>query len=151
MSKEHFIKCRLSAEDAREIDRICAAVGVSRSEYLRSVALIGPRRDTEKSGDSENIAPRLDEIESALDKSAAAFDALLSRLGEIMRIPSFREYRTRRLIDEPHPRQGEKTGDYLIRIAGDYCGLYGQWPDPKDNARFGSLPEGVYFPKDRPQ
>ena len=42
MIKTEYLKFRATQEEAREIDRICKLLGLSRSEYLRAVAFGAP-------------------------------------------------------------------------------------------------------------
>ena len=42
MIKTEYLKFRATREEAKEIDRICKLLGLSRSEYLRAVAFGAP-------------------------------------------------------------------------------------------------------------
>lgn len=141
-----MISFKLPVEAVRDIDRTAEVMHLTRSDYLRAVIMGGTQKQTEA---PEISAERLSKIEAQQQEISAAFTALLDRLGELVRTPSFREYKSRRLAEEPVLKKGESTRDYLIRIAEDYFRLYGVWPDCGDLQHFGTVPDGG-FPKDRP-
>lgn len=142
-----MVSFKLPVEAVRDIDRIAALMHLNRSDYLRAIVMGSgnQKQPTEPVVDNEKLA----KIENQQQEISAAFTTLLDRLSEFLRVPSFREYKSRRLAEEPVLKQGENQRDYLIRIAEDYYNIYNIWPDSTDKQHFGSTPEGG-FPKDRP-
>lgn len=93
------------------------------------------------------IEARIGEVEESLSASARAFDTLLSQLVEFLRIPSFREYRARAVVDGIEKRQNEDDMQHLMRIASRYFVLYQRWPNPRDSVSFGPVAQGVDLTK----
>lgn len=165
--KTEYLKFRASPDEVKEIDRICATLRLSRTEYLRAVAFGAPapmsphRVDTETplAPDLGPLAERLAILESqqreanmALAHSAESFNALLANLNEFLRIPSFREYRARDLAIGSTQKKDEPEFDYLLRLAHNYWGQYQVWPDPGEKATFGPAAKAdlTTFPNIKP-
>lgn len=140
-----MVSFKLPADAVREIDSTAAIMHLNRSDYLRAVVMNGVNPKPQES--FVNNA-ELADIKFQQAEITAGFNALLDRLSEFLRVPTFREYRGRRLAEDPIIH-GENPRDFLIRIAQDYYRLYNQWPDQTDKQRFGSVPDNG-FPKTRP-
>lgn len=164
MIKTEYLKFRATQEEAREIDRICKLLGLSRSEYLRAVAFGAPAPRATPSPAAETAhAPDFDllqadiallksqqeEMNAALAQSAESFNALLQSLGEFLRVPSFREYRARDAVEGTIQKPGETELNFLIRLANRYYLLYKVWPDPTNINIFGKINDDTKanFPK----
>ena len=166
MSKNRKIDLRVTAEELADIERICKGLHLSKSDYLRAVALGGtvakpapaaaPAAATTGGIDEkrlDEIDARLAEIDESLSASARAFDALLQKLGEAIRAPSFAEYRMRAGVDGIKKRETEDINAYMLRLAESYFLAFDLWPDPADLRTFGSHSPGFdasKFPKSPP-
>lgn len=163
MIKTEYLKFRATRDEAKEIERIAKTLGLSRSDYLRAVAFGAPAprgspQTPAETAPTPDLAPLQADIEilktqqketaQALTQSAESFTALLGQLNQLLRVPSFREYRARALAEEPAPRPGENEMTYLLRLAHEYHMQYQIWPNPTDTQRNGKFPEG--FPRAKP-
>ena len=179
MNKDRKIDVRLTADEYAEIERVCRGLKLSKSDYLRAVAFGGAVAKPAQSPapapaagiDSERLEgietvidgmrstldeqqQRIAEIEQSLTASARAFDTLLQKLGEFIRVPSFREYRARLAVEQVEKRENEDELAFLVRIAQRYFIAHNAWPDPADSRAFGPVPGGVdisKFPKSPPR
>lgn len=157
MSRNCKIDARFTADEAREIERYAKALGKTKSEYLRLCALHSYAQKTSAPVAAPEIESRIDalagqvadlqsaviDLRRASAESAAAFDSLLAHLRELLRVPSFREYRARAAAEGDRQRPGESSIDTLLRLARDYHRQYGVWPDIRDTMKFGTLPNDV--------
>ena len=171
MIKTEYLKFRATQEEAREIDRICKLLGLSRSEYLRAVAF-GAKAPTATPTAPAETAPAPDfsflqadidlikqqqeelkqqqkETAAALAQSAESFNALLEYLNQYIRVPSFREYRTRDIVEGTIQKPGEAELAFLTRLATRYYLIYKAWPNPAESMAFGPAAEETKanFPK----
>lgn len=161
MTKTRKIDVRLSADDMLEIERQARALGMPKSRLARLLITGGGVPKPQQSTPAAPATPaatfddsrlsamedRLGEIEESLSASARAFDNLLSQLTEFLRIPSFREYRARAVVEGIEKRQTEDDMQHLMRIASRYFVLYQRWPNPRDSAAFGPLAQGIDLSK----
>lgn len=161
MSKKHVITFRLDGDEMAEIERICKTLRLSKTDYLRAVALggqapIGLPVATPAPPMDESRLVALEagqrDIQMALNDSASAFTLLLTNLNEFLRIPTFREYRARDLAGNSIKRDGEAEEVYLLRLAHRYFIQYQVWPDPEDKTKFGPAPGAdlAKFPRIKP-
>lgn len=164
MIKTEYLKFRATREEAREIDRMCKLLGLSRSEYLRAVAFGAPAPGATPSPAAETahapdfsflqadialLKSQQEEVNATLAQSAESFNALLQSLGEFLRVPSFREYRARDAVEGTIQKTGESELNFLIRLANRYYLIYKVWPDPTNINIFGKINEDTKanFPK----
>lgn len=161
MSKTTFLKIRIDPADMLEIERQARTLNMPKSRLARILltggAVSKPQQPapaattttTTKADDSRlaSIEDRLAEVEESLSASARAFDTLLSNLNELLRVPSFREYRARAVVDGIEKRQTEDDMQHLMRIASRYFVLYQRWPNPRDSVSFGPVAQGVDLSK----
>ena len=164
MIKTEYLKFRATREEAKEIDRICKLLGLSRSEYLRAVAFgapapgVTPTQPAETApapdfsflqADIAALKTQQEEMNAAQAQAAESFNALLQSLGEFLRVPSFREYRARDAVEGTIQKPGEAELNFLIRLANRYYLLYKVWPDPANINIFGKINEETKtnFPK----
>ncbi len=162
MSKTHKIDVRLEADELLELERQAKILNMPKSRLAR-ILLTGaavskpqpqqppaaaPAFDDSRLADIER---RLGEVEESLSASARAFDMLLQQLGEFLRVPSFREYRARLVVEGVEKRQNEDDAQFLVRAASRYFVLFQAWPDPTDSRRFGPVPQGVDLAKFPPR
>ena len=161
MIKTEYLKFRATQEEAREIDRICKLLGLSRSEYLRAVAFGAPA-PTSTPAQAAETAPAPDfsflqadidlikqqqeelkqqqkETAAALAQSAESFNTLLDYLNQYIRVPSFREYRARDAVEGTIQKPGETELAFLLRLANRYYILYKTWPNAADINTFGKI------------
>lgn len=163
MAKDAFLKVRLDPDDMLQIERQARLLNMPKSQFARLMLTGGgiakpQHADAEqpKQIDDSRLAALeagMEEMRSALTQSAAAFDSLLSRLNEIMRVPTFREYRGRLAAEGIEKRQNESDEQFLIRSANRYFVSFSVWPDPVDSRAFGPVAPGVdlaKFPKSPP-
>lgn len=159
--KTEYLKFRASPDEVKEIDRICATLRLSRTEYLRAVAFGGPKpispppaAPAAAMDDSRlaSLEAGQRDIQIALNDSASAFAALMTNLNEFLRVPSFREYRARDVAGDSIKRDGEAEDAYLLRLAHRYFIQYQVWPNAEDKATFGPAPGAdlAKFPKIKP-
>ena len=164
MIKTEYLKFRATREEAKEIDRICKTLGLSRSDYLRAVAFGAPAPRATPSPAAETAhAPDFDllqadiaalktqqeEMNAAQAQAAESFNALVQNLNEFLRVPSFREYRARDAVEGTIQKPGETELNFLIRLANRYYLIYKVWPDPTNINIFGKINEETKanFPK----
>ena len=164
MPKDTFLKVRLDPADMLQIERQAKVLNMPKSRLARLLLTGGsiakPQEvDRPTTGrqidDSRLVALEagIEEIRSALSLSAASFDALLGQLNQILRTPTFTEYRARLHAEGVEKRQTETDEQFLLRAAQRYFIAHGIWPDPADSRRFGRLPAGydpAKFPKSPP-
>ena len=161
MIKTEYLKFRATQEEAREIDRICKLLGLSRSEYLRAVAFGAPApgatptpaAETAPAPDfsflqadidllkqqQEELKQQQKETAAAIAQSAESFNALLDYLNQYIRVPSFREYRARDAVEGTIQKPGETELAFLLRLANRYYILYKTWPNAADINTFGKI------------
>lgn len=141
MAKTYKIDIRLDADEMREIERQARALGVPKSQLARAV-LTGAAAPKQPAAAATDTDARLTKIEDAMAASAAAFEQLLSQLAEVVRVPTFREYRARAGAENIAKRTDEDDLRFFVRLAFLYHGLYQRWPDPADPRGFGPVPAG---------
>ena len=164
MIKTEYLKFRATQEEAREIDRICKLLGLSRSEYLRAVAFGAPAPGATPTPTAETApAPDLallqadiaalktqqEEMNAAQAQAAESFNTLLDYLNQYIRVPSFREYRARDAVEGTIQKPGETELAFLLRLANRYYILYKTWPNAADINTFGKITDDTKanFPK----
>lgn len=164
MNRKTVITFRLKAEEARELERICKTLGLSKTDYLRAVAFGAPAPNSTPTQPAEAApAPDFDllqaeiieikqqqkETADALAQSAESFNALLDYLNQYIRVPSFREYRTRDIVEGTIQKAGENELSFLTRLATRYYLIYKAWPNPSESTAFGPAAEETKanFPK----
>lgn len=164
MNRKTVITFRLKAEEARELERICQTLGLSKTDYLRAVAFGAPAPGATPSQPAETApAPDLSllqadidlikqqqkETANALAQSAESFNQLLDYLNQYIRVPSFREYRARDAVEGTIQKPGETELAFLLRLANRYYILYKTWPNAADINTFGKITDDTKanFPK----
>ena len=164
MIKTEYLKFRATREEAKEIDRICKLLGLSRSEYLRAVAFgapapgVTPTQPAETApapdfsflqADIDLLKQQQQETAAALAQSAESFNTLLDYLNQYIRVPSFREYRARDAVEGTIQKPGETELAFLLRLANRYYILYKTWPNAADINTFGKITDETRanFPK----
>ena len=164
MIKTEYLKFRATREEAREIDRICKTLGLSRSDYLRAVAFGAPAPGATPSpvaetapapdfsflqADIDLIKQQQEEMNAAQAQAAESFNALVQNLNEFLRVPSFREYRARDAVEGTIQKPGETELNFLIRLANRYYLIYKVWPDATNINIFGKINDETKanFPK----
>ena len=164
MNRKTVITFRLKTDEARELERICQTLGLSKTEYLRAVAFGAPA-PTSTPNPAAETAPAPDfsflqadiaalkaqqeEMNAALAQSAESFNTLLDYLNQYIRVPSFREYRTRDIVEGTIQKPGEAELSFLTRLATRYYLIYKAWPNPSESTAFGPAAEETKanFPK----
>lgn len=145
MANTYKISVRLTRDEIRRLDRQAAGLGISRSDLVRAMLSGGAMTGTDDATDT---------IKAMRGEINAAFDELLKKLTEIIRVPSFTEWRARKSAELDRRRENESNLDYLLRLATAYYTAYGVWPDPDDRDRFGPIPPDVdkaKFPRHPPK
>lgn len=162
--KKYNISLKVDSAEFKELERICRALNLSKSEYLRAVAFGAPTPVATPSpvaetapapdlgflqADIDLIKSQQEEVNAAMAQSATAFETLLDYLNQYIRVPSFREYRTRDIVEGSIKKDGESELMFLIRLANRYYLIYKVWPNPAEAAAFGPIPDDVKanFPK----
>ncbi len=164
MNRKTVITFRLKAEEARELERICQTLGLSKTDYLRAVAFGAPAPGATPTQPAE-AAPAPDfsflqtdidllkqqqeEMNAAQAQAAESFNTLLDYLNQYIRVPSFREYRTRDIVEGTIQKPGEAELAFLTRLATRYYLIYKAWPNPAESMAFGPAAEETKanFPK----
>ena len=164
MNRKTVITFRLKAEEARELERICQTLGLSKTDYLRAVAFGAPApistpaqaAETAPAPDFDLLQAEIIEIKqqqqetaAALAQSAESFNTLLDYLNQYIRVPSFREYRARDAVEGSIQKPGETELAFLLRLANRYYILYKTWPNAADINTFGKITDDTKanFPK----
>ena len=164
MNRKTVITFRLKTDEARELERICQTLGLSKTEYLRAVAFGAPA-PTSTPNPAAETAPAPDfsflqadiaalktqqeEMNAAQAQAAESFNALVQNLNEFLRVPSFREYRARDAVEGTIQKAGETELNFLIRLANRYYLIYKVWPDATNINIFGKINDETKanFPK----
>ena len=164
MNRKTVITFRLKTDEARELERICQTLGLSKTEYLRAVAFGAPA-PTSTPNPAAETAPAPDfsflqadiaalktqqeEMNAAQAQAAESFNALVQNLNEFLRVPSFREYRARDAVEGTIQKPGETELNFLIRLANRYYLIYKVWPDATNINIFGKINDETKanFPK----
>lgn len=165
MPKTTFLKVRLEADEMLQIEKQARAVNLPKSRLARLLLTGGATPQPQQSAPAQPPATfddsRLAALEAdvagmrdALHQSAGAFDSLLSQLNQILRVPTFTEYRARLHAEGIEKRENETDEQFLLRCAQRYFLVHGAWPDPANSRAFGRLPAGfdpAKFPKSPPR
>ena len=164
MIKTRLLGFKATDDEHKEIERICKTLGLSRSDYLRAVAFGAPA-PTSTPAQAAETAPAPDfsflqadiaalktqqeEMNAALAQFAESFNTLLDYLNQYIRVPSFREYRTRDIVEGTIQKAGENELSFLTRLATRYYLIYKAWPNPSESTAFGPAAEDTKanFPK----
>ena len=164
MIKTEYLKFRATRDEAREIERIAKTLGLSRSDYLRAVAFGAPAPGatptqpaaaapapdlTLLQADIDLLKQQQEEMNAAQAQAAESFNTLLDYLNQYIRVPSFREYRTRDIVEGTIQKAGENELSFLTRLATRYYLIYKAWPNPSESTAFGPAAEETKanFPK----
>ena len=164
MNRKTVITFRLKAEEARELERICQTLGLSKTDYLRAVAFGAPAPNSTPAQAAEAAPPpdfsflqadidllkqQQEEMNAAQAQAAESFNTLLDYLNQYIRVPSFREYRTRDIVEGTIQKPGEAELAFLTRLATRYYLIYKAWPNPAESMAFGPAAEETKanFPK----
>lgn len=154
MNRKTVITFRLKAEEARELERICKTLGLSKTDYLRAVAFGAPAPTSTPTpaaetapapdfsflqADIDLIKQQQEEMNAAQAQAAESFNTLLDYLNQYIRVPSFREYRARDAVDGTIQKPGETELAFLLRLANRYYILYKTWPNAADINTFGKI------------
>lgn len=165
MAKSTFLKVRLDAAEMLHIEKQARLLSMSKSQLAR-LLLIGGAVAQPQQPTPAPTAPAFDDLRlaaleadvtgmrEALTQSAAAFDTLLSQLNQLLRVPTFTEYRARLHAEAVEKRENETDEQFLLRSAQRYFLAHGVWPDPSRSRAFGRLPAGydaARFPKSPPR
>lgn len=166
MSKTEYLKFRATLDETKEIDRICKTLKLSRSDYLRAVAFgasapMSTPVPAPASAPAADLAPvtsrletvesRITEINAALLQSAESFNTLLANINELLRVPTFREFRARDQAEGTIKKAEETELAFLFRLANRYVIKYDIWPNPNNKNTFGPAPADIEkFPRTRP-
>ena len=164
MNRKTVITFRLKAEEARELERICQTLGLSKTDYLRAVAFGAPAPGATPTqpaeaapapdfsflqADIDLLKQQQEEMNAAQAQAAESFNTLLDYLNQYIRVPSFREYRTRDIVEGTIQKPGEAELSFLTRLATRYYLIYKAWPNPAESTAFGPAAEETKanFPK----
>lgn len=165
MPKDMFLKVRLDADEMLQIEKQSRVLNMPKSRLARLLLTGGAPAQPQQSAPAQQPATfddsRISALESdvaemrdALHQSAGAFDTLLSQLNQILRVPTFTEYRARLHAEGIEKRENESDEQFLLRCAQRYFLVHGAWPDPANSRAFGRLPAGydaARFPKSPPR
>ena len=162
--KQRLIGFKATNDEFREIERICQTLGLSKTDYLRAVAF-GATAPTSTPAQAAAAAPAPDltlllaeiaalktqqeEMNAAQAQAAESFNTLLDYLNQYIRVPSFREYRTRDIVEGTIQKAGENELSFLTRLATRYYLIYKAWPNPAESTAFGPAADETKanFPK----
>lgn len=134
------ITIRLGSSELATISRLAREHRMSKSEYIRD-RIFSPAGERTRGEDLEELRNRLDEIAGEI---AENFNELVQGIKELIRVPSFREFRGRCIVEgwEKYPK--ETDSEFTIRVAKAYFQKYGIWPDPVANPKdFGPMPKDI--------
>lgn len=144
VGKPAHLDIRMSSAEFAMIENAARNAGVPTSTYAR--VLLTERT---ANGSATDLEARLAAIGRELADQAAhvrdqreAIRELIALLREMMRKPSFSEYRARRAA-EGGVLQGGSVVDQLLNLAHEYHRQYRSWPQAKEPHRFGRLPPGM--------
>lgn len=133
MAKTQYLKVRMSADEMQELERQAGALGIQKSRLARMLLTTDQAPKAPESSPTDSPS----DIKKMLDDQAMALADLLRFLSEQMRVPSFREYRSRLAAEGIDKHQNEDDLAFLIRSANLYFASYGAWPNPAETASFG--------------
>jgi len=151
MQKTHKLDIRLSADELKEIERGARALNMPKSQYARLLLTGGATQKPQQTQQSqqtpidekhiERIEKKIEKLHESFVTLVRAFDDLLAILKEQQRVPSFREYRTRCIVEGVKRIENESEHQFLMRVAMTYYALYKRWPTTADPIRFGPFPQ----------
>ena len=162
--KKHNVSLKLKSAEFSELERICTTLGFSKADYLRAVAFgatapgatptqpaaAAPAPDFSfLQADIAALKTQQEEMNAAQAQAAESFNTLLDYLNQYIRVPSFREYRTRDIVEGTIQKPGEAELSFLTRLATRYYIIYKAWPNPSESTAFGPAAEETKanFPK----
>lgn len=164
MTKSAFLKVRLDTADMLQLERQARALNMPKSRLARLLLTGGAVAQQQQPASASpanfddsrlyRLESDMTEVRDSLHQSAVAFDALLQQLNQILRVPSFTEYRARLHAEGIDKRENESDEQFLLRAAQRYFVAHGVWPDPANSRTFGRLPTGYdpsRFPKIPPR
>lgn len=154
----------MDSAEFKELERICKLLNLGKSEYLRAVAFGAPAPTSTPAqaaetapapdfsflqADIDLIKQQQEEMNAAQAQAAESFNTLLDYLNQYIRVPSFREYRTRDIVEGTIQKAGENELSFLTRLATRYYLIYKAWPNPSESTAFGPAAEETKtnFPK----
>ena len=162
--KKYNVSLKMDSAEFKELERICKLLNLGKSEYLRAVAFGAPAPGVTPSPAAETahapdfsflqadiaaLKTQQEEMNTAQAQAAESFNALLDYLNQYIRVPSFREYRTRDIVEGTIQKPGEAELAFLTRLATRYYLIYKAWPNPAESTAFGPAAEETKanFPK----
>lgn len=162
--KKYNVSLKMNQEEFKELERICKTLNLSKSEYLRAVAFGAPAPTSTPTqpaeaapapdfsflqADIDLLKQQQEEMNAAQAQAAESFNTLLDYLNQYIRVPSFREYRTRDIVEGTIQKPGEAELAFLTRLATRYYLIYKAWPNPAESMAFGPAAEETKanFPK----
>jgi hypothetical protein len=148
---------RLSEDEAVKVRRYAKATDLSVNGLFRLlVQKLGqpekpnspPKSTADITASSEELLAELDNLGHTISDVEGHLAKLVSRLTDVMRVPSFLEFRARQQVEGVDYGYDDKLAN-LVAQARAYYSLYRVWPDPTDSGRFGAFPFAVSdWPKD---
>ena len=162
--KKYNVSLKMDSAEFKELERICKLLNLGKSEYLRAVAFGAPAPGATPSPVAETapapdfsflqadiaaLKTQQEEMNAAQAQAAGSFNTLLDYLNQYIRVPSFREYRTRDIVEGTIQKPGEAELAFLTRLATRYYLIYKAWPNPSESTAFGPAAEETKanFPK----
>jgi len=142
---------RVSDEEAGKVRRYAKATELSVNSLFRLlIEKLGqpekPNRQPENlsnaAASSEALLAELDQLSHTISDVESHLEKLVFRLTDVMRVPSFLEFRARQQVEGVDYGYDDKL-EYLFAQAKAYHSLYRVWPDPGDASRFGTFPFAV--------
>jgi len=127
---------RLDEACEKQLEILSARMGCSRSEAMRYAILHCNQLIKSASETLGTIEPSIESIKKEIA-------IMRAEQKEVMRIPSFFEYRVRGMVSEWPEANGDFLSPDTITLMGKrYATQYGKTPDPADKRQFGRIPEG---------
>ena len=144
VGKPAHLDIRMSSADFSIIENAARDAGVPTSTYSRIVLM-----ERTANGNAPFLEAHFAAINRQLAEQAArahdqreAIRELIALLREVMRKPSFSEYRARRAA-EGGTLPGGSVVDQLLNLAHEYYRQYRVWPQAQEPHCFGRLPPGM--------
>lgn len=150
---------RLSQQASRTVELLTKQSGLSVSDFFEHlVERVGGDRDKSNAAtqaavsgiDSDILLREFDDIRGQVETLGNYFERLVLRLNDVIRTPSFLEFRA---MEQAAGVDYGELSPYakLLAQAQTYYALYNVWPSPDNPAHFGSYPDNSKWPRNPPE
>jgi hypothetical protein len=137
MKKTYAFAVKITVDEADIFRKQAKTLGLTNADYFR--LLIADDRQRKKFEMSQDTDVSLVQMERKISSLESLVSSLISSLNEHQRVPSFYEFRARKIVETRPavPRCANEKFSLFLEIARAYHRECGIWPDPSDSIAFG--------------